>query len=189
MANSSNPSGLSTIPKRDQRAGADHAGRRMDFWLFLVMLALAIGGVAITQIEQSGGWRYWLFLVVVYAAISIGCAWLQAGRLGQPVWSMIRAQVLHWLGTLVAISIVLLFEASDITDRGPASDFSLLVLALSCFLAGVHFNWTFMLLGGILAVIAVALGYLDQLSVFALVLPIAALAVWIVFKRKFQGAD
>ncbi len=164
--------------------GGDRAGKRLDFWLFVGMLALAIGGVGVTEIKQTGGWRYWIFLVVVYAVISVLRAWLRAKRSGGPVWPMIRAQVLHWLGTLVAINIVLMFEASDITDRGPASDFSLLLLALSCFLGGVHFDWTFMLLGLVLAVIAVALGYLDQLSVFMLVIPIAAVAVWIVFKRK-----
>lgn len=168
--------------------GGDRAGQRLDFWLFVGMLALAIGGVGVAEIRQTGGWLYWIVLVVVYAIISVLRAWLRAKHSGGAVWPMIRAQVLHWLGTLVAIKIVLLFEAADITDRGPASDFSLLLLALSCFLAGVHFDWTFMLLGVVLAVIAVALGYLDQLSVFMLILPIAALAVWIVFKRKLGSA-
>ena len=61
----------------------------------------------------------------------------------------------------------------------------MLVLALSCYLAGVQFDWTFMLLGGILALIAVAIGFLDQLSVFLVVLPAAAVAVLVVFKHKF----
>jgi hypothetical protein len=164
--------------------GIDRASLRIDFWLFVVMLVLAIVGVAVTQIEESGSLLYWILLVVVYAAIGMVRSGLQARRRGQPVWPMIRSQFLHWLGTLAVIQIVLLFEYSGITNRGPASAFSLLVLALSCYLAGVHFNWTFLLLGGVLAVIAVGLGYLDQLSILTLVLPMAALAAWIVFKRK-----
>jgi hypothetical protein len=165
-------------------AGITWASLRVDFWLFVVMLALAIAGVAVMQIDESGGLLYWSFLVVVYAAIGMVRSGLQARRRGQPVWPMIRSQFLHWIGTLVAIKIVLLFEYSDITNRGSASDFSLLILALSCYLAGVHFNWTFLLLGGVLAVVAVGVGYLNQLSIFALMLPLAALAAWIVFKRK-----
>lgn len=164
------------------------AARRADFWTFVVMLALALVGAGVSQFEDRGGWLYWFGLVAIYAAISVARAWLHAKDQGQPVWPMIRTLVLHWLGALIAIKIILLFEATGITNRGPASVFSLLVLALSCYLAGVHFDWTFMLLGGILAVIAVALGYLDQLSVFVVVLPVAAVALWIVFRHKLASA-
>lgn len=185
MSETPSPSDATGTPCDGVATGSDHASLRVDFWLFVVMLALAVIGVAVSQIDTAGGWHYWVILVVIYAGISLVRTWRLARREGLPVWPMIRAQALHWAGTLVAIKIVLLFEATGIADRGPASDFSLLILALSCFLAGVHFNWTFMVLGGVLAVIAVALGYLDQLSVFALILPVAAVAVWIVFKRKF----
>jgi hypothetical protein len=147
------------------------------------MLALAIGGVANSQVEDTGGKRSWTFLVLVYACISLVRTWLPARHSGLPLWPMLRSQVLHWAGTLVAINIVLLYEVSGISDRGPASDTSLLLLALSCYLAGVHFNWTFLILGMVLAVIAIGLGYLDQLSVFALILPVAAVGLWLAFKR------
>jgi hypothetical protein len=61
---------------------------------------------------------------------------------------------------------------------------SLLILALSCYLAGVHFNGSYALLGVLLAVMSVGLGYLDQLSLFPLMIPLAVLAVWIFARRK-----
>lgn len=168
----------------------DFADPRVDVWIFIFMLVLALIGAGISQALDSGGSRYWLALVVIYAAISITRAWLSAKRKVEPVWPMIRAEVLHWAGALVAINIVLFFESSGITDRGPAAVFSLLVLALSCYLAGVHFDWSFMLLGGILAIIAVLLGYADQLSFFFVAIPVivATLAIWIVYKRKLGSA-
>lgn len=105
------------------RTGLDPRTLRTEFWIFVIMLVLAIGGVAMSQSEDRGRW----------------------------LW-------LYWYA---------------------------LVLALSCYLAGVQFDWTFMLLGGILALIAVAIGFLDQLSVFLVVLPAAAVAVLVVFKHKF----
>ena len=168
------------------------ATARADFWVFVVMLVLALVGAGVSEVEDRGSflWLYWFGLILVYAGISITRSWLRAKRQGQAVWPLIRTEVLHWLGALIAIKIVILFAAMGITDRGPASDYSLLILALSCYLAGVHFDWTCMLLGVILAVIAVAVGFLDQLSViFMVVLPVAAIAVWIVYRRKFARAS
>ncbi len=160
------------------------SGTRLDLWLFVLMLALALVGVGVTQVEHSGGKHYWLFLVLVYAGIGVVRTWQRHKAKGQRVWPTIRAQVLHWLGALVAINIVLFFESVDIASRGAAADYSLLILALSCYLAGVHFHWAYLLLGAVLAVMAVGLGYLDQLSLFAVVVPLALLAVWFFAKRE-----
>ncbi|WP_295448640.1 hypothetical protein [uncultured Thiodictyon sp.] len=164
--------------------------RRADFWVFGAMLALALVGAGVSEVEEKGRflWFYWFGVVLVYAGISVVRAWLKAKQQAQPVWPMIRTEVLHWLGALIAIKIILLFEATGITDRGAASVYSLLVLAVCSYLAGVHFDWTFMLLGGILAVIAVAIGFLDQMSVFLVVLPLSVVALWIVFRYKFAAA-
>jgi hypothetical protein len=153
------------------------------------MLALALVGIGVTEIKHSGGKYYWMFLVLVYAGIGIAMAWQRAKSKSQPIWPMIRNQVLHWLGALVAINIVLLFETGDIASRGAAADYSLLILALSCYLAGIHFNWSYLLLGGVLAIIAIGLGYLDQISLFVLVLPLAALAVWIFARQRLGKTD
>lgn len=187
MADSHNPTGNTATTSSGKETSKDHISPWVDFWLLVVMLALAIAGVAISQIEVSGGKYYWLFLVVVFGLISVIRTFLKAKKHREPVWPTIRDQVLHWAGTLVAINIVLLFESQSITDRGPASDFSLLILALSCFLAGVHFSWPFMLLGGVLAVIAVGLGFLDQLSIFAFAIPVAALSAWVVLRRAWSS--
>lgn len=169
-------------------SGGHHTAPRMNLWVFVVMLVLALVGVGISQLEHAGGKLYWLFLIVVYALISVVGAWQRAKEQGLAVWPMVRVRVLHWLGALVAINIVLLFESMDIAPRGAAADYSLLILALSCYLAGVHFNWAFLLLGGLLAIMAVGLGYLDQVSLYALLIPLAVLAVWLFAKRKDKPA-
>lgn len=188
MSDTKARAGLNSSPAAGTSAGQEAAAPRVDFWIFVLMLVLAIGGVAVSQALDSGGRLYWLGLVLIYAAIGITRSYLNAKRRNLPSWSMIRAQVLHWVGALVAINIVLWFESSGIADRAPAADSALLILALSCFLAGVHFDWTFMLLGGILAVIAVGLGFLDQVSVFLVTIPLAVLAIWIVYQRKFAAS-
>jgi len=165
-------------------ASAGHgAALRVDLWLLIFMLGLALVGVGITQVMATGGKLYWLFLVLVYAAISVVRAWQKARISGTGDWSMVRAQALHWLGAIVAINIVLVFESAEISTRGVAADYSLLVLALACYLAGVHFNWGYAILGGMLAVMAVALGYLDQMTLIWVLLPLTLLVIWLLVKH------
>jgi hypothetical protein len=164
---------------------ADPRRIRLDFWLFVIMLALALAGVALTQLDLSSTSLYWALLALVYGGISVARARIHAKGTEQPFWPTVRDAVLHWIGTLLAIKVVLFFELSGIADRGPASDYSLLLLALSCYLAGVHLDWIFLPLGVALAVIAVGIGYLDQLSLLALAVPVSVLALWIVFKQKW----
>jgi hypothetical protein len=178
MTDTKSPDGVTA------RSIVDKPSFRVELWLLVLMMVLALAGVGVTQAVHSGGKLYWLFLVLVYAAISLALAWRGHASVDQRLWPMIRAQVFHWLGALVAINIVLFFESVDIASRGAAADYSLLILALSCFLAGVHINWVYMPLGVVLAVTAVGLGYLDQLSVYVLVVPVAVLAVWVFAKHK-----
>ena len=58
----------------------DRKTLRTDFWTFVVMLVLGIGGVAMSQSEDRGHWLwlYWYALVLVYAAISLIRGWLKA---------------------------------------------------------------------------------------------------------------
>lgn len=173
---------------RSSNRDSERPGINLDLWLLIIMIVLALVGVGVTQVEHAGGKLYWLFLVLVYAAVSVVRAWQGAKAQGRPIWPMIRAQVLHWLGTLVAINVVLWFESADVASRGAASDYTLLVLALSCYLAGVHFNGSYLLLGAVLAVAAVGLGYLDQLSLFAVMIPLAVAAVWVYAKGRIANA-
>lgn len=156
-----------------------------DFWIFVFLLVLAIVGAGISSVDDQGGHLYWSWLVLAYGVVCVIRSWFLAKDQGASIWPIINTQILHWLGALVTIQLILFFEAGGMTDRGPAADYALLVLALSTFLAGVHFNWTYMVLGAILAVIAVALQELEQLTIYIVTLPLALGAIWIVYKRKF----
>ena len=156
---------------------------RLEFWIFVGLLALALFGAALNQGDDLSRWVYWSALVVIYGGVGILASWVRARKRGLPTWATIRGEVLHWLGTLVAIKIVLLFEMDDITARGAAADMSLLLLALGTFLAGVHFNWAYLPLGVILAATAVGLGFLDQYSIFLVTIPLSILAIVLVARR------
>ena len=159
---------------------------RIQFVLFILMLVLALIGMGITQANPSGSWEYWAFLVLVYGLISVTVTYRQAKNLGEPIWRMIRKQVLHWAGALIAFKLLFLLERTDIVSREATSDLSVILLSLICYLAGVHFQWMFMLIGLVVGVMALTLAYLEQYMVIGwiIVIPTALLAFWLFLKFR-----
>ena len=140
-------------------------GWQIQFALFCLMLLLALGGMALTQSLESGAWEYWLFLVLVYAAIGAWKTIRHAKQTGQSIRKGVFRELSHW-GTLVGFLTVLVFlERRQVFDRQSASAFALMLLALSCFLAGVHLDWQFLLLGVVLTIMLVSIALLEQYQI------------------------
>ena len=159
-------------------------------WLFCVMLLLALVGLAVTMSMDRGGWEYWVFLLAFYGCVSVYWGWQRARKKGEPVWRMVRAQVFHWCSVLVAFSILSIFERTEVINRVAASDVSLLILALACFLAGVHFEWTFLLIGVVLTIMAVSVGYLEIYLIWIVMVPCILVAGWVFFQiRNRRGSE
>ncbi len=143
--------------------------------------------MAVSQSTDQGGWEYWLFVVVVYAIVGITIAWRKAKATGNPVWPMVRKKVLHWAGVLITFKVIFLMEKTGVMNREAASDTALILLALSTFLAGVHIEWMFMLLGIVLGIMAIAIAYVEQYVVWMIMVPVVAGAVWIFLRRMKKG--
>ena len=140
--------------------------------------------MALTQATESGGALYWLILLWIYALFSLVRAWLVARKHHESIWSVIHLHLFHWLGALVALHIVFMLEHHDILSRDAASDVSLVILALASYLAGLHFERLFVLLGVILAIMAVIGAFVEQYTLWLTVIPASLIAAWIVLKSK-----
>jgi len=164
---------------------AHRSGHGLQFWLFCSLLALALIGMGLTQATDAGGALYWLILLWIYALFSLARAWLRARERRELIWPQIHLHFFHWLGALVALHIVFVLEQNDILDRDAASDVSLVVLALSSYLAGLHFERLFVLIGITLAIMAVAGAFVEQYTLWLTIVPISLVAAWILFKSRF----
>jgi membrane protein implicated in regulation of membrane protease activity len=83
-----------------------------------------------------------------------------------------------------------LFERTEVISRAAAANAGLLVLALACFLAGVHFDWVFLLVGTMLVIMVVAIGYLEQYVVWIIMLPVILATGWVYFQvRKRRSRE
>jgi hypothetical protein len=181
-------------PIREQQpatGGNKERGRslRIQLIVFCTMLILALIGMGVTESSENGGWEYWIFLVLVYGLVSVVLAWRQAKSRGEPVWRMIRKQVLHWVGVLITLKILFLLEKTDVMSREAISDVSVIILALACYLAGVHFQWMFLIIGIFVGIMALTLAYTEQYMVWLIMIPAAVGATWLYVKYRFaRGA-
>ena len=66
------------------------SGRRLQFWLFCVLLGLALIGMGLTQASDGGGALYWLIVLWIYALFSLVRAWLLAKQRHESIWSEIH---------------------------------------------------------------------------------------------------
>lgn len=171
-----------------QGSGKPWSSRRLQFWLFCALLALALIGMGLTQATQGGGALYWLILLWIYALFSLVRAWLQARERHESIWPEIHLHLFHWLGALVALHLIFVLERNDILSRDAASNVSMVILALSSYLAGLHFDRMFLLIGIVLAIMAIIGAFVEQYTLWLILVPSSLIAAWLFFKSKYSHA-
>ena len=160
---------------------------KTQFYVLCGMLFLALVGMGLTQAMEKGAWEYWLFVVIVYAALGLWRSVGKAKQDGQPVKQLVGRELAHWMILLAFMGVVMLLERKEIINRDSASYIALMFLALSCCLAGVHFDWILMIVGVVLTVMKVTLATLEQYTVVVwviMVLAVVAAAVYFYYKSN-----
>jgi hypothetical protein len=104
---------------------------------FLAILALAIGGVAYTNISQRPLVGYWEFLAIAMGLVCVITRWSELED-KQARIRLIWTQALHWLAVLVTMNIMLFSGVQQLLPTLATSLVLLILLALGTFLAGVH---------------------------------------------------
>jgi hypothetical protein len=119
----------------------------------LTLLTLSTFGVLITAFAPSFAWRFWCYITPVFAILCIFLSWSVA-RKHAIKKIVIWHEILHWFGLMLAVFVVALIVNDGIISYLLGSIFVLLLLALTLFLAGVHFDSMYIVLGLILGLMA-----------------------------------
>jgi hypothetical protein len=128
----------------------------------VVMILLALLGVGLTTTSSSFAATYWVGLVPIYGLLCVGTAWLRLGDGGHLQHGLVIRQALHWLGIAIALGLDFYIRGTG-EETGVATGLNaLLVLALGCFLAGVHLEWLFAVVGVLLTLTLVIVAKADQ---------------------------
>jgi hypothetical protein len=150
-------------------------------WPYLLMLALALAGVARTSIGPSSMASYWVVLAPVFGIICIAEHWRDVEG-PQAHWQLIRTQALHWIAVMLAMYLVFMTSVNRIMNADADALTVLAVLALGTFTAGIHANgWRICVVGAVLGLATPAIAWLETSTVLILLVLVllATVAVFI----------
>jgi hypothetical protein len=154
-------------PRRERKLAVEEI-------ILVVLLALSAVGIAVSEILPRSAFGYWLAMVPVFGGISLFAGWSRSREQGMTAVGVLRGQLLHWAALAVAVCLVFLFEYTGRMSSEDAALVALLALALTTFLAGVHFDWRYCVVGALLAAAVAAVAVLNE---FLWVIVIAAIAI------------
>jgi hypothetical protein len=147
---------------------------------YAVMLALALAGIAYTDVLPRHSIWYWQLLTVVFGLICIVSEWPKGPDPGRARVRLVVTQVLHWGLFLLAMRLLFLPVMQKNLDADITGMVLMYMLAFSTLLAGIYVNWRLAIPGVFLGVGAVAVAFLDQASALMMVIAgVIIAAVWI----------
>lgn len=152
--------------------------------LIATLIVLSIAGIAITNFSPFESYYFWLAMVPVFGLTSLYIGWSKARKRGEGITRIIWVQLLHWVGLLAAIGLIyLLYYTTGRIDNNQLALLTLITLSLATFLAGVHFDWRFIVVGIVLGAAVAGAAFVEQI-IWMITIPIAALILLAVFWWK-----
>ncbi len=143
---------------------------RIRFAAALAILVPSVIGIGFIDVHSQWAFRFWVGLTIFCGIV---CAMLGAVRTrgkGFDFGSAIR-QVVHWSGTLFAMWILFYLYDIDFVQAQGVAVFAVMLLTMSSWLAGAHFDWFFLVIGALLGLVAWGNAVVEQYLV-VIVLPI-----------------
>jgi hypothetical protein len=146
-------------------------------WPYLLILILALFGVAYTSFAKTPMTTYWIVLAPFIGVICVITRWRDAQNRDQHL-RLIWTQALHWGAVLLAMHLMFVADVSRMMNADASSLAALTVLALGTFTAGVHISaWRICLVGVALGLGVPAIAWLEQSALLLLLAAVVLVAV------------
>jgi hypothetical protein len=150
--------------------------------VIIVLIVLSVVGIGITDFSPSASYKYWVAMVPLFCGACLILEWSRVRGKGFKWTTLLRTQLLHWAGLLVAVRLVFEMLHKGRLDNENTGLVILLLLALGTFIAGIHLGWRLCLVGGFLGAALVAATYLEEYVWVLLIIGLAVLAIVILLK-------
>jgi hypothetical protein len=179
----------STAPIADQAEAGPLTGFLYRELPYVVMMLLALVGIAYTDLLPRGSVWYWQMLALVFGLICIVTEWPRRPAEGRARLHLVVTQALHWGAFLLAMRLLFLPVVQKNLDAEITGLILVYVLALSTFLAGIYVNWRLSVVGLFLGVGVLAIAFVDQASALMTVVAIVVIAgAWLWNHMRLRSA-
>jgi hypothetical protein len=128
----------------------------------VIMVLLALLGIGLTTTSSAAASTYWISLVPIYGLLCVSLAWARARNDPAVRRPDVIRQVFHWLGIGVAVGLDFYIRGTGVETGIATGMNALLLLALGCYLAGIHLEWLFVLVGMLLTLALLIVAKADQ---------------------------
>jgi hypothetical protein len=182
------PRGEKLSPDSAQATFPIHRSWKIALVVAVIMVLLALLGVGLTTSSSTAAPVYWVSLVPVFGCLCIGTAWSRARHAGFDSPMVVR-QLLHWLGIGAALGMDFYIRGTGEESSMGAGLNAMLLLALGCYLAGVHLDWLFVPVGVILTLALVILTKADQYLWLIFVVGFVSVVAMIILMRLLTVAQ
>jgi len=146
-------------------------------WPYLLVLILALFGVAYASFTRTPITIYWIVLAPIIGIICVVTRWGDAKTRDQRM-RLVWTQALHWAAVLVAMHLMFVGDVSRMMNTDASALAALTVLALGTFTAGVHIAaWRICLVGIVLALGVPAIAWLEQSALLLLLVAVILVAL------------
>jgi hypothetical protein len=176
------------MPAAQSWTGRIEAGLLQRLLIVGVLCVLVMIGLFLTNVNHLHARYYWSAMFPIFGIVSLWHELLGPGHRQGTEWRRVWRQVLHWLGPIVAVWIIFLQLARGQMDADAAALVILLILAVTCFMAGVHLDRSFYWVSAVLAFAAVigteVEAYLWMLAAIAIVAVAVTVFAAIALRRR-----
>ncbi|MGA2258306.1 MAG: hypothetical protein ABSG53_26885 [Thermoguttaceae bacterium] len=182
---------VGSAPDATKAASTPRVSWRVVLVVALAMVGLSLVGFALTNYAPDNASWFWVLVLPGFAAIAIWHTWKSVRADGKTNWPVLRKQIYHWIAFFIAIKIMfVLIYTGNISGRGGGL-VALLLMALTCTLVGVSFDWLFIFVGALLGIaVLVAAWFQEYVWLVLLALGLAfAVLVLVQYYARRQGAD
>jgi len=158
---------------------------------YVLLLALAVVGIAYTSLSPDTSVAYWKVLAPVFAVVCIVSQWSRVPAGGGAKMRLVIVQLVHWGAFLLTILLLFLPEMQKMLPALVSAQVILYLLALSTFLAGLYnTSWQLVAVGVLMALAVPAIALLERSVLLGVVIAAAVLVViaaYVFHRRRKSG--
>jgi hypothetical protein len=119
-----------------------------------VLGAMVMVGLFLANYSSDKALYYWCAMFPLFGIASIAHEVTHPRTDGGPLWKILLRQVLHWIGPVIAVKVLFMQHARGQMSTDAVALTTVLVLAVTCFLAGVNFETSFLWISALLVMAA-----------------------------------